>query len=97
MAVKIALVAVAGTVTEPGTVTAALLLDRPTLSPPVGAEPDRLTVQESASDPVIERLLQFNALTVGVPAAPVALRLIAEVVALLEIINCPVTEPDVVG
>jgi hypothetical protein len=46
---------------------------------------------------VIERLLQFNALTVGVPAAPVALRLIADVVALLEIVNCPVTEPDVVG
>jgi len=96
-AVNAALVAVAGTMTDPGTVTAALLLDSPTLNPPVGAEPDKLTVQESASDPVIEMLLQFTALTVGVPVAPVALRLIADVGALLDSVNCPLTEPGAVG
>jgi hypothetical protein len=96
-AVNAALVAVAGTMTDPGTVTAALLLDSPTLNPPVGAEPDKLTVQESASDPVIEMLLQFTALTVGVPVAPVALRLIADVAALLDSVNCPLTEPGAVG
>jgi len=36
-----------------------------TLTPPVGAEPVKLTVQASASDPVIEVLLHETALTVG--------------------------------
>ena len=47
-AVNVALVAVAGTVTELGTVTMLLLLERLTLWPPVGAEPDKLTVHVSA-------------------------------------------------
>jgi hypothetical protein len=96
-AVNAALVAVAGTVTELGSVTALLLLARDTLTPPVGAEPDRLTVHVSASDPVIEVLPQFTALRVGVTVVPVPLRLIEAVAALLEIVNCPVAELAVVG
>ncbi len=97
LAVNAAPVAVAGTITEAGTVTALLLLARLTVRPPVGAKPDKLTVQASASDPVIEVLLQEIALTVGVTAVPVPLRLTVAVGALLEIVNCPVTELAPVG
>jgi hypothetical protein len=96
-AVNDALVAVEGTRTDPGTVTAALLLDSPTVKPPVGAEPERLTEHESVSVPVIETVLQLIALTVGVPVAPVALRLTADAGALLDSDSCPLTEPSVVG
>lgn len=87
LAVKAALVAVAGTVTEPGIVTALLVLPRLTLMPPVGAAPDRLTVQASASDPVMDVLLQDTVLTVGKTAVPVPLRLTVAVGALLEIVT----------
>ena len=97
LAVNAALVAVAGIVTELGTVTALLLLARLTVSPPVGAEPVRLTVQASASDPVMDVLLQETALTVGKTAVPVPLRLMVAVGALLEIVNCPATELAVLG
>jgi hypothetical protein len=96
-AVNAALVAVAGTVTELGTVTAPLLLERLTLTPPVGAVPDRVTVHESAKAPVIEVLLQETALTVGAMAVPVPVRLTVAVGALLEMLSCPVTEPALVG
>lgn len=96
-AVKVVLVAVAGTVTELGTVTAVLLAASETFTPPVGAEPDRITVQESASDPVIEVLPQDTALTVGITVEPVPLKLTVCVDALLEIVNCPLTELAVVG
>lgn len=97
LAVKVALVAVAGTVTEPGTVTELLLLVRATVTPPLGAEPDKVTVQESARDPVMDALVQENPLTVGVTGVPVPLRLIVAAGALLEIVSCPVTELAVVG
>jgi hypothetical protein len=96
-AVNDALVAVAGMVTELGTVTALLLLARDAVTPPVGAEPDRLTVHVSANDPVIEVLPQFTALTVGVTVVPVPLRLTVAVGALLESANCPFAELAVVG
>ncbi len=96
-AVNDALDAVAGTVTELGTVTALLLLARDTLTPPVGAEPVRLTVHVSASDPVIEVLPQLTALTVGVTVVPVPLRLTVAAGALLESVNCPVAELAVLG
>lgn len=86
-AVNVALVAVAGTVTELGTVTALLLLARLTLKPPVGADPDRLTEHVSASDPVIEALPQLTALTFGATVVPVPLRLTEADGALLEIVN----------
>jgi hypothetical protein len=97
VAVNAALDAVAGTVTELGTVTALLLLARETLTPPVGADPDRLTVHESASAPVIELLLHETALTVGAIAVPVPLRLMVAVGAVLDMVSCPVTELALVG
>ena len=51
LAVNVAEVAVAGTVTELGTATEPLLLARATITPPVGAEPESATVHES---PVIQ-------------------------------------------
>ena len=97
LAEKAAVFAVAGTVIELGTVTELLLLEIETLRPPVGAEPDRVTVQASASAPVIEVLLQDTALTVGVTVVPVPLRLTVAVGALLAIVNCPVEELALVG
>ena len=97
LAVNAALVAVAGTVTELGTVTALLLLERLTLTPPVGEEPDKLTVHASASDPVIDVLLQDTALTVGVTLVPAPLRLTEAVGAVLKMVNCPVIAPAEVG
>ena len=94
---KDALVAVAGTVIEAGTVTALLLLVMDTLTPPVGAEPDRLTVQVSASEPVMEVLLQDRALTVGATVVPVPLRLTVAVGALLAMVSWPEDAVAVVG
>ena len=96
-AVNAAVDAVAGTVTEAGTLTAELSLESATLSPPEGAEPDRVTVQASASVPVIEVVPQLMPLTVGVTVVPVPLRLTVAVGALLEIVNCPVVEFAAVG
>jgi hypothetical protein len=96
-AVKAALVAVAGTVTEAGRDAALLLLVRLTQTPPVGADPDKLTVHVSASEPVIDVLLQTTLLTTGDTVVPVPLRLTAAVEALLEIVNCPFDELAVVG
>ena len=78
VAVKPALVAFAGTVTEVGTITAESLLDRLTLNPPLGAAALNVTVQASVPDPVIDTLLQeipLNA-AVGVAVTPVPLKLI---------------------
>ena len=96
-ATNVAVDAPAGIETLAGTVTELLLLARETLRPPVGAEPDRVTVQASASDPVIEVLLQDTALTVGVTVVPVPLRLTVAVGALLAMVNCPVEELALVG
>lgn len=97
LAVNVALEAVAGTVIELGTLTALLLLARPTIRPPVGAEPDKVTVHASASDPVIDMLVQDTALTVGGRLVPAPLKLTVTVGALLEIVNCPVTAPALFG
>ena len=45
VAVKLPVVAPAGTLTDAGTVKVALLLERPTAEPPLGAAPDRVIVQ----------------------------------------------------
>ena len=97
LAVKVALVAVAGIDTTPGTVTAELLVAKATLTPPVGADPDRVTVHESASDPVMVVLLQLIPATVGATVVPLPLRLTVAVGALLEIVSCPVTALADVG
>jgi hypothetical protein len=79
VAVNPALLASAGTVTVAGTVTAALLLARLTLKPPVPAAAVSVTVQLSLPDPVIDALLQESALNVPAPAVPVPVRLITAV------------------
>ena len=99
VAVNPALVALAGTVTVAGTVTATLLLERPTVNPPSGAAAVRVTVQASVPDPVIEEEPQvspLNAATaVPVPVkGSVAVEPLAE---LLEMESCPVAEPADVG
>ena len=93
-------VAVAGTVTEAGTVTAWLLLERLTADPPVGADPLNVTVHASVPEPVMEELLQLIALTDGAAEAPAPLRLTAIVEfveELLAMASCPVTDPAAVG
>jgi len=97
VAVNAAVFAVAGTVTELGTVTAELLLARATLRPPEGADPDKVTVQASASDPVIEVVPQLIALTVGAIVVPVPVTVTVAFGALLEIVSCPLIELAVVG
>jgi len=97
LAVKDALVEDAGTVMEGGTVTAPSLLTRLTLRPPVGAEPDRLTVHESESEPVIDVLPQLTPLTVGATEVPVPLRFTGEVDALLETVSWPLMELALFG
>ena len=87
-------VALAGTVTAAGTETAPLLLDRLTTSPPVGAAPFSVTVQESAPDADIVALLHDIALNAAA-AEPVPLRLIRALgllEELLEIVTPPVNE-----
>jgi hypothetical protein len=54
VAVKVAVVAPAATVTEAGTVKAALFEDRPTETPPVGAADDKLTVQPEVAPAATE-------------------------------------------
>lgn len=63
LAVKLALVAPAATVTDEGTVTAGLLLVRFTASPPVPAAAVRLTAHASEPAPVSEPLLQVKLLS----------------------------------
>jgi hypothetical protein len=68
--VNTALIAFAGTITVAGTETAALLLDKFTLSPPFAGAALNVTVQESASDPVMDLLLQETPVKVGDALAP---------------------------
>src|SRR5665213_246232 len=69
-AVKPALVAFGGTITVAGTVTAALLLDRLTIRPPLGAAALSVTVQASVPAPVSDALPHpsaLNAVAFGLP------------------------------
>jgi hypothetical protein len=72
VAVNPALVAFAGTNTAAGTATAALLLVRPTLTPPLPAAGLSVTVQASLPDPVIDALLQESALNAADTPVPVS-------------------------
>jgi len=97
VAVKVAVVAPAATVTEAGTATDELLLARLTAKPPVGAAAFRVTVQLSVPAPVIEPLTQLSALSTG---TPVPLRLTTVEVPLEELlvnVSEPEAAPAVVG
>jgi hypothetical protein len=65
VAEKVTLVALAGTVTVAGRVTAAVLLERLTLTPPIPAVSLRFTVQELVPAPVIEALVQAREVSVA--------------------------------
>ena len=90
VAVNVALLAPAATVTEPGTVTLELLLERLTANPPVAALAFSVTVQLSVPAPVMELPEQLSALSTGTPDP---LRLITVDVPLEELL-VRVTEPD---
>jgi hypothetical protein len=97
VAVKLALDAPAAIVTEAGTVTALLLLDKLTVVALVAAEIS-VTAQASVPAPVSELLLQETALSVA-SACPVPLRPIVAlpVEALLPIVTDPLAAPAVAG
>lgn len=67
VAEKLALVAPAATLTEAGTVTAALLLARLIANPPLPAAAFIVIVQASVPEPVIEELAQDNPVSAGTP------------------------------
>jgi hypothetical protein len=73
VAVNPALVELAGTVTVAGRVTAVLLLERLTTSPPLGAAAFNVILQASVPDPVIDALLQERPLRVAMLPVPVPL------------------------
>jgi hypothetical protein len=73
VAVNPALVALAGTNTVAGTVTAVLLLLSPTLTPPLPAAELSVTVHVSFPAPVSDPLLQDSKLNVPGTAVPVPL------------------------
>ena len=69
MAVKVAVEAAAGTVTDPGTVSApVLLLERVTVEPPLGAALERVTVHVVEAEAV--RVVLPHWMDDGVTGAP---------------------------
>ena len=97
VAVKLAVVEPAATVTEAGTVTDELLLARLTVNPPVAAAAFSVTVQLSVPAPVIEPLVQLSPLSTG---TPVPLRVTTAEVPpeeLLVRVSWPEMAPAVVG
>jgi hypothetical protein len=97
VAENMAAVAPAGTMTEAGTATEELLLERLTAKPPLAAAAFSVTEQASVPDPVIDELAHESELSTG---APVPLRLTeaeAPVEELLAIMSCPVTTPAAEG
>jgi hypothetical protein len=97
VAVNWPVVAFAATITAGGTVTAALLLDKATLKPPVGAGWLMVTVQTSVPAPPIDVLLQEKPLSCGIPvpfSATTAELLVEE---LLVTVNWPVAAPSAEG
>ena len=67
LALKLAEVEFAGTVTVAGKMTALSLLERPTLKPPVGAAAFRVTEHESVAEAETEAKLHFSPVIPGVP------------------------------
>jgi hypothetical protein len=96
-AMKFALLAPAATITEPGTLTNELLLARVTANPPLRAAAFNVTVQLSASEPVIVELAQVMPLSTGtpVPLSPTTVELPLEELLARE--SCPAAAPEAVG
>lgn len=104
-AVNPALVEPEATVTEGGTVAAALLLDRLIVNPPLWAAAVSVRVQESVAVPVIDPLLHDRALSAGIglpgePVVPVPPKLttaVDPVEELLVMVSCPAANPVAAG
>jgi len=97
VAVNVALLAPAATVSVAGTVTALLLLARLTVNPPVAAAAFRVTVQLSVPAPVNDPLAQLNALSTGTPV-PLRLTMVeVPLEELLVMVSEPEAAPAVVG
>jgi hypothetical protein len=97
VAVKLPVVEPAAAVTDEGTVTAALLLARPTENPPVAAAVLRVTVQESVPEPLMDELVQEMAVSTGTPV-PLSVTVVdVPVEELLEMANWPEAAPAAVG
>jgi hypothetical protein len=100
VAVNAALLVLAGTTTDAGTLTALLLLERLTLNPLPDAAALSVTVQESVPEPVIDAVPHDRAVKDAGAAVPLPVRLTAVfglAVELLEKISCPATDPAAVG
>ena len=97
VAVNVEVVEPDRTVTDDGTVTAALLLEMPTVKPPLAAAAFTVTEQESVPAPVMDKLVHESAVSTG---TPVPLREIAVEVPVdesLTSVNCPVAAPATEG
>jgi hypothetical protein len=97
VALKAAVVAPVATVTEAGTVTAVLSLDRLTTSPPVGAAAFTVTWQASVAAPAMELLVQVTSVGTGVPVPLSAIVSVGFVDVWVVTVNVPVTAPAAVG
>jgi len=96
-AVKVALDEPAATVTDPGTVTALLLLARLTGNPPVAAAPFSDRVQLSVPAPVIELFTQAKPVSTGVPVPLSATAIDVPVDELLVRDKVPAAAPALAG
>jgi hypothetical protein len=97
LAVKLALVAPAVTVTEAGTVTELLLLATLTVKPPLPAAALSETEQASVPAPVMDEFVQVRPVSTG---TPVPLRLMGAeplVDELLTMVSVPLAAPATVG
>jgi hypothetical protein len=97
VAVKLPVVAPAATVTVAGTVTAELLLVRPTANPPLAAAAFSVTVQLSVPAPVIVPLVQVMPLNTGVPMPLKLIKVDVPLDELLVIVSEPEAAPATVG
>jgi hypothetical protein len=93
VAEKVAVFVPEVTVTDEGTVTAALLLDRFTAYPLLAAEALSATLQLSAPDPVKDAVVHVKAVSVGMPVPLSAIGVEAPLDELLARLSCPVTPP----
>lgn len=80
------LVAFASTITVLGAVTAELLFDRLTSSPPLGDAEVNVTVHPSAPDPVMAAVLHCSTLNAAGGAVPVPLTTITAVLLVDELL-----------
>jgi hypothetical protein len=97
VAVKLALLAPAGTITVAGTMTALFPLVTLTVIPPLAAVAFSVTVQLSVAAPVTDPFTQFSPVNMGTPVPLRATDAEDPLDALLVIDSWPVVEPDAFG